>query len=113
MKMGGLIAMATYDFTVLESKFAEIVNQMPDTFDSHEFLLELAQKYQTEYVSALYAYKDYSNKGNPTPFQGVHMAIIQKLAKHSELVRLIRKDKASKDIFGKSQTCGEWEKVKK
>lgn len=103
--------MAAYDFSVLESKFSEIVNQMPDPFDSHEFLLALAQKYQTEYVSALYAYKDYSNKGNLTPFQGVHKAIIQKLAIHKDLVALIRDDKPSKDIFGKSNQCAEWNKV--
>lgn len=104
--------MATYDFSILESKFPEIVNLMPDPFDSHEFLLLLAQKYQTEYVTALYAYKDYSNKGSPSPFQGVHKAIIQKLVAHKELVALIRDDKESKDIFGNSNRCGEWKKVK-
>lgn len=103
--------MATYDFSVLESKFSEIVDLMPDIFDSHEFILALAQKNQAEYINALYAYKDYINRENLAPFQAVHSVIIQKLAKHSDLVKFIRNDKPSKDIFGKSQTCGEWEKV--
>lgn len=103
--------MPVYDFSVLESKFPEIVNQMPDPFDSHEFLLLLAQKYQTEYVSALYAYKDYSNKGSATPFQAVHSAIMHLFKKHSELVTLLPDEKLSKDIFGNPNNCGEWKKV--
>lgn len=103
--------MAIYDFSELESKFPEIVAKLPDPFDSHQFLLALAQKYQTEYVSALYAYKDYVFRQNTAPFHGVHTAIIQKLAARTELVELIRNDKPSKDIFGNSQTCGEWRKI--
>lgn len=105
--------MATYNFSVLESKFEEIVRIMPDPFDSHQFLLELARQNQVEYVSALYAYRDYVNRESPSPFQGVHKAIIQKLAKYTNLIRLIRDDKPSVDIFGKTQTCAEWEKIKK
>lgn len=70
--------MATYDFSNLESKFADVVNQMSDIVDSHEFLLALAQKNQVEYIKALYAYKD--NKKS-TPFKEVLKAIIQKFKK--------------------------------
>ena len=103
--------MAMYNFSELESKFPEIINKLPDTFDSHEFILKLAQQYQTEYVSALYAYKDFVLRTQPAPFYGVHKAIIQKLAAHTELVVLINNNKQSKDIFGNPQTCGEWRKV--
>ncbi len=103
--------MAQYDFSYLESKFPEIVKQMPDRFDSHEFLLALAHQNQAEYVKALYANVDYVNQENPSPFQIVHSVIMKKLKHHTELVTLLRDDKPSKDIFGKSQTCGEWEKV--
>jgi len=101
--------LATYDFSNLESKFPDVVNQMSDTFDSHEFLLVLARNNQAEYVKALSAYND---SGNPAPFQAVHGAIMHKLKKHSELVKLLRDDKPSKDIFGQSQPCGEWKKIK-
>lgn len=105
--------MATYDFSKLEARFQEIVDLMPNPFDSHEFLLALAQKYQVEYVEALYAYKDTINREKPAPFQAVHKAIIQKLKTHTDLVQLIREDKPSKDIFGNSQNCGEWKNIKK
>lgn len=101
----------SHDFSALEDKFKEIVQLMPDTFDSHEFILALARKYQVDYINALYAYKDYVNRESPAPFQAVHGAIIQKLAKRTDLVKLISNDKPSKDIFGRSQNCGEWEKV--
>ncbi len=100
--------MATYDFSALDSKFAEIVAMMPDRFDSHEFLLKLAQHNQHEYISALNAYKE---SGNTSPFQAVHGAIAQKLANHTELVRLLPEDKTSPDIWGNSQACAEWQKV--
>lgn len=101
--------MATHDFSILESKFPEIVYQMSETFDSHEFLLALARNNQAEYVKALAAY---NNSGNPAPFQAVHGALMHKLKKHSGLVKLLRDDKPSKDIFGQSRPCGEWEKIK-
>jgi hypothetical protein len=104
--------MASYDFSELESRFPEIVQKMPDTFDSHEFILALAQQNQDEYVKALCDYTGYLFRGKPAPFQAVHRVIIQKLAKHSELVSLIRDDKPSRDIFGKSHHCGEWQKVR-
>ncbi len=104
--------MAGYDFSELESRFPEIVQKIPDPFDSHEFILALAQQNQAEYVRALCAYSDYLYRGKPAPFQAVHSAIIRKLAKHSELVKLIRDNKPSRDIFGKINYCGEWQKVR-
>lgn len=100
--------MAIYDFSNLESKFSEIVQIMPDPFDSHQFLLEIAQQNQAEYITALNAYLE---SGNNAPFQAVHKAIIQKLVSHIELVTKIRDDKPSIDIFGHSNQCAEWKKV--
>lgn len=81
---------------------------MPDPFDSHQFLLEIAQQNQAEYITALHAYLE---TGNIAPFQAVHKAIIQKLSSHIELVTKIREDKPSNDIFGHSNQCAEWKKV--
>ncbi len=102
--------MAAYDFSVLEAKFPQIIEEMPNPFDSHEFLIALAHQNQVEYAKALYAFKDYANRGKPAPFQGVHKAIIQKLIHHTELATKIRSDKPSRDIFGHSQRCSEWQK---
>jgi hypothetical protein len=103
--------MAIYDFSELESKFPEIIGLLSNPFDSHEFILSLAQHNQVEYVKALYAYKDTVNREKPAPFQAVHKAIIQKLKSRTDFVELIRDNKPSKDIFGNPQTCGEWKKV--
>ena len=102
--------MAEYDFSNLESKFPGVVDQMKHIFDSHEFLLVLAQQNQPEYINALYAYK---TSGNQAPFQVVHGLLMKKLRQHTDLVLLLRDDKPSIDIWGNSNTCAEWQKVKK
>jgi hypothetical protein len=61
--------MATHDFSVLYARYPEVITQMPDLFDSHMFILELAHQNQAEYVKALYAYIDSAHVENPTPFQ--------------------------------------------
>jgi hypothetical protein len=101
--------MAEYDFSKLESKYPEVVEQMTDTFDSHEFLRILAEQNQAEYIDALFAYRV---SGNSAPFQVVHGLIMKKLCQHTDLVLLIRDDKPSIDIWGNSNTCAEWHKVK-
>lgn len=101
--------MAEFDFSNLELKFPGVVDQMKDTFDSHEFLLILAQQSQPEYINALYAYKV---SGNLAPFQVVHGLIMKKLRQHTDLVLLLRDDKPSIDIWGNSNECAEWQKVK-
>jgi hypothetical protein len=42
----------------LKPFYSEILNMMPDEFDSHQFILMLAHKHQSEYVGALYACQD-------------------------------------------------------
>jgi hypothetical protein len=102
--------MIPYDFSALESKFPETVCQMEDIFTSHEFLLKLTQQNQVEYIKALYSYA--VEEKSPSPFKAVHKGIIQKLKTHTELVKLKPGRLSSTDIFGQSETCSEWEKVK-
>ena len=84
---------------------------MPRIFYSHQFILELAQQNQVEYVRALYAYIDSAHTETPTPFQFVHRILSAKLRGFPELVEHVRKDKPSTDIFGKPNWCAEWRKV--
>jgi hypothetical protein len=91
----------------LESVFPRIVKLMPeDLFDSHEFILVLAQKYQKLYIEALYAFRD-----KKLPFHRVHMAIGKRLKKHVNLVTHI-KNRRSDDIFGQKSQVAVWQKVK-
>jgi hypothetical protein len=95
-------------FERLEEIFPRIVKLIhKDVFDSHDFILVLAQKYQKLYVQLLYAYKD-----NNQPFQSVHKEIAKRLKKHNDLVKQIR-DRSSKNIFGLENEVAVWQKVKK
>ena len=95
-------------FEQLEKLFPRIVRLMPkDIFDSHDFILVLAQKYQKLYVQVLYVYKD-----NNQPFQSVHKEIAKRLKKHQDLVRYDPRNHSSKNIFGLVNKCAVWHKVK-
>jgi hypothetical protein len=81
---------------------------MPDDiFDSHDFILVLAQKYQKLYIQALYEHRDQNR-----PFHRVHMAIAKRLKKHADLVKQID-SKPSTNIFGQVNKVAVWQKVKK
>lgn len=103
--------MAKFDFSVLYDQYPAIISQMPPIFDSHQFILELARQNQVEYVKALHAYLESVADEAPAPFQVVHGILAKKLKNFPELVSLIRIDKPSIDIFGKSQGCAEWRKL--
>ena len=91
----------------LEKKFPEIVGLMPAKFDSHQFILKLAQRYQKAYVRALNEYAD-----NNQPFQTVHALLAKKQKQHEDLVKHIDY-RASKNIFRYDTEAAVWEKVKK
>jgi hypothetical protein len=94
-------------FERLEETFPRIVNSISkDDFDSHEFILALAQKYQKLYVQLLYVYKD-----NNQPFQSVHKEIAKRLKKREDLVEYSG-NHSSKNIFGLDNNCAVWHKVK-
>ena len=90
----------------LEEKYSEIVELMPAKFDSHKFILELAQRYQRLYVQALSEYAD-----NDQPFQTVHALLAKRLKQREDLVKQID-TKPSKNIFGYDTEAAVWEKVK-
>jgi hypothetical protein len=90
----------------LEKVFPEIVRLMDDKFDSHDFILVLAQKHQKLYIDALYEHRNQKR-----PFHRVHMAIGKRLKKRVDLVEHIR-NHSSKNIFGEKSTVAFWRKVK-
>jgi hypothetical protein len=106
--------MSANAFEELEEKYDEIVNMMPDddddddfdSFDSHEFILALSQKYQRLYIEALYARRDKNR-----PFHNVHMEIAKRLKKRVDLVTHIR-NRRSDNIFGQKSLVAVWRKVK-
>jgi len=100
--------MSANAFEQLEEKYDEIVNLMPDDddFDSHDFILRLAQKHQQLYVQAL---SEYAN--NNQPFQTVHAEIAKRLKKREDLVKQFG-SRDSTNIFGLKSEAAVWRKVK-
>ncbi len=98
--------MTTDAYKALEDVFPKIVRLMQERFDSHDFILELAHKYQKQYIQALYEQKD-----KKKPFETVHKAIGKRLKKRVDLVQHVR-DRSSRNIFGLDNEVAFWHKVK-
>jgi hypothetical protein len=102
--------MALHDFQPLFDHYPEMIAQMPGQFTSHEFILRLAQCYQTQYIEALFAYRESLRMGTPAPFLIVHGQLAQQLGRYPALLELVRNDAPSRNIFGEQDWCGEWRK---
>lgn len=83
--------------------YAEILDMMPDEFDSHHFILTLAHHYQPEYVQALYACQNVRDRA---PFREVHKQISQSLRDYAEYNGVRNSD----DIFRVNQSNACWRK---
>ena len=90
----------------LTPHYAEILDMMPDEFDSHHFILTLAHNYQPEYVRALCECQHVKDRA---PFREVHKQISQSLRDYAEYVR---GDYPSEDIFRIKQLNALWRKRK-
>jgi len=102
--------MAKHDFGGLFEKYPSIIAQMPEAFDSHEFILRLAHQNQVLYVEALYSYRDSVHRGEPTPFRVVHQILAQHLNACPDLVRRAGHT-YSNHTFGQREGCAQWKKV--
>ncbi len=87
----------------LKQHYLEILDIMPEEFDSHQFILALAQAYQPEYVRALFTYISVSDRG---VFRTLHGQISQSLHEYADYIRDVR----SPDIFGNQQSNALWHK---
>jgi len=83
--------------------FQDVIDEMPDEFTTHQFILKLAQKYQGLYIEALYPYRE-SDK----PFATLHVELAHQLKNFN--LDTIGKVK-SISIFGTPSPCMNWRKV--
>ena len=100
--------MSVFELENLQLIYPKVIEAMPEIFDSHDFILLLAQKEQQFYVKALYEYV-----GKTNPFQTTHRQIATKLKEFPELVTKTGNERNSNDIFGQKNSAVEWRKVKK
>ncbi len=93
-------------FEELEKHYPAVIAQMPDRFDSHQFILRLAKQpnIQPLYVQALARYSE-------EPFRAAHAELSKRLGKFNHLIRRIG-DTNSPDIFGDVCEAATWEKVR-
>jgi hypothetical protein len=87
----------------LKEYYDEILDLMPDKFDSHQFILKLAEKHQPEYVRALYTSVDVADG---RVFGNLHGKIGKSLHQYATYV----KDQNSSNIFGNSSSNALWQK---
>ena len=102
--------MTQHDFSAIFEHYPELIAEMPDVFTSHQFILYLAQRHQSLYIEALYAYRNVPNPQHATPFKTVHGILAKQLNDFPNLVRYVR-HLSSTDIFKQDETCAEWQKV--
>jgi hypothetical protein len=99
--------MSATDFESLEDVYPLVIAHMPPKFDSHEFILKLAQEHQRLYVQALIEYAE-----SERPFQIAHGQIANRLLKFPHLVTKVGEHN-SKDIFLQDNSASLWQKVGK
>jgi hypothetical protein len=102
--------MPQHDFSELYEHYPEIIDLMPETFTSHEFILKLAHHYQRLYIEALYAYRDSEHRGAPAPFRTVHGILAKQLNQYPHLITRDPPDQdvKSDDIFDQPSQCAQW-----
>jgi hypothetical protein len=98
-----------HNFSAILLAYPSVLQLMPTQFSSHQFILELAYRYQDLYVDVLYSYKDTLHDGVRRPFVHIHRRLAQMLSE-SPLVTLIG-EVQSTDIFTHENRCALWEKV--
>lgn len=105
--------MATHDFRPLYACYPSIIAQMPDTFTSHQFILELARQNQALYIEALYSYRHHTYRNACAPFMMVHGVLAQHLAAYPGLIEQTSRGVPSVDIFGQVVGATAWRKTKR
>lgn len=96
--------MAQHDFATLYAVFPTVIDEMPDVFTSHQFILRLAHQNQLLYIEALHTYRE-----NGQPFASVHVQLSQHLYNFPALIEYVEHVEST-DIFGNPNNCAKWRK---
>lgn len=94
------------EFQVLRECFQEVIEELDSSFTSHQFILELAHRFQNEYALALVSYMSDAND----PFRRLHALIARSLNDFPDLIERLPNDVESEDIFRRRQLCSAWRK---
>lgn len=89
---------------ITETIMNNIIDLMPEEFDSHDFIQKMTRQYPSEYANELSIYKDRDD-----PFLILHPAIARKLASNDRLKQMGKVN--SPNIGGKSTSNESWLKL--
>jgi len=87
----------------IQQCYLEIIDVMPKRFNSHEFILELAHRYQGLYIKVLAQYVD-----SPSPFMSAHGQLAKRLNNFDQIKQLAYE--SSTNIFGGTSDAMVWTK---
>ena len=88
----------------IEQYYPDIIESMPKRFNSHEFIMKLAYRYQGPYIRVLAQYAD-----SKSPFMSAHGQLAKLIDKFTDTVKALDYE-ASTDIFGNSNSAMVWTK---
>ncbi len=91
-------------FDLIEKHYPEIIKKMKSEFDSHDFILVLAQQYQGLYIKVLARHED-----DKTPFRAAHAELARRLHNFPDLIEKV-KNVQSPNIFGEKSEAAYWRK---
>ena len=86
--------------------FEQVLDHMPDSFDSHDFIFEMMRRFPREYTSSLY-----ECRRSKDPIQTLHAKIGRKLLEFSDVIRKVDR-KSSRNVRGLPSGNQHWEKIK-
>ena len=98
--------MTTRAIEELEDVYPDVIAQMGEKFDSHEFLLKLAQGHQQLYAQAVGEYSS-----DDKPFRTVQGLLIKGLLNFPSLVKRTGV-RLGKDLFQQDDPAITWMKLK-
>lgn len=99
------MSVKTFMINELEKIKKNIINELPISFDSHQFIRLFAREFETDYVKFLVEYDD-------KPFSKVHAQIGSFLAENQSSLGIIdtKEKTSSPNIFGDSTTNELWKR---
>jgi hypothetical protein len=89
-----------------EEVFEQIIDQLGDRFDSHDFIFEMMRRHPREYTFSLY-----ECRRSKDPIQTLHAKIGRKLLEFSDIIRKVDR-KSSRNVRGLPSGNQHWEKIK-
>jgi len=88
----------------IKQHYEEVIDAMPNEFNSHKFILELARRHQKAYIRLLAHYTD-----SPSPFMVAHGQLAKLIGQFDDKVTPLDYEDSA-DIFGNSNKAMLWRK---